>query len=110
MASTSLSTISLLLKRGQSTRAIAIVDGYPLLESTGNIGTSGRASRLLGTVLHVSKSKTVGMTKNSGTKTLRKEVPYHRLVFCRYVFFAFIVVGRLEGLLKDSAELMCGSV
>jgi hypothetical protein len=89
MSSTmSLSTISLLLKRGQSGRAMGIVDGYPLIASPANIDNSGRASRMYGTVLHVSKSKTVGMTKTAGAKVLKKEVPYHRLVFCRYDLFS----------------------
>jgi hypothetical protein len=82
LAMASISKISYLIKRGRVNDAIAAVQTYPKLLSSG-ITVSGEKSQLVGLVLHVSKTKKVNLTKAVGEKKFKREVAYHRLVFCR---------------------------
>lgn len=75
--------ISCLIQRGQLVRARTMVDNYPVIDSIANIQNTGQKCRNNGTILHISKAKTVAVAKSSGSKMYKREVSYHWLVFCR---------------------------
>jgi predicted transcriptional regulator YdeE len=58
-------------------------------EQSTSITISGAKSKVIGLTMHVSKAKKMhvsAVSKGVGDKRLKRELTYHRLVFCRYVF------------------------
>jgi hypothetical protein len=58
-------------------------------ELSTTITECGSKSKVIGMVMHVSKSKKMHLAavhKVVGEKRTKRELQYHRLVFCRYVF------------------------
>ena len=80
-----LSRFALMIQECKFDEVKALIDRYPTIVS-GSASVSGRKSKVLGTVLHVSKGKK--LTYNSKTtidKKIKKETAYYRMVFCRLV-------------------------
>jgi hypothetical protein len=83
----SLTKISFLLKKGRRAEANRLIEPNEPVVSA-NVGNSAAKTKMFGTVVHVSKAKTIGFSKNnpSNVKKSRHRVTYYRLVFCRYDF------------------------
>ena len=80
---TTLTRISLLLKKGRRADAIRVVNGYDLLLASSVRNVAGN-NRLHGTVLHIAKAKKVQLSRSvSAEKRSKSEMSYYRLVFCR---------------------------
>ena len=75
----------MLVRNGKLAEANQVIDTWPIVLST-NVSFSGvERVKVLGTVLHVSKTKKLQYVRTVGEKKMKKEANYHRLVFCRLV-------------------------
>jgi ribosomal protein L21 len=77
------SKIAMLVKKGKTDDALAAVAAFTVLVSN-NVSVSGANKTMVkGMVLHIARSKKVTIAKSQGDKKTKRELPYHRLVFCR---------------------------
>ena len=80
-----LTRVAMLVRNGKLAEANQLIDTWPIVLST-NVSFSGvERVKVLGTVLHVSKTKKFQYVRTVGEKKMKKEANYHRLVFCRLV-------------------------
>ena len=77
-----ISKLSLLLKRNRTSEINKELEKFTDEPST-NVTISGAKVKVTGLVLHVSKSKKLNVQKTVGDKRSRRELSYHRLIFCR---------------------------
>jgi hypothetical protein len=77
---------AIMIQQGDVNRVEEMIANYEQTVSS-LVSSSAKQSIVKGTVLHISKSKTVAMTTKLATKTSRREVSYFRMVFCRLVAF-----------------------
>ena len=76
------SKIDLLIQKGKTDNALIAVANFTILLSNTVYLSGSNKTIIKGMVLHVAKSKKVLISKSLGDK-IKKEIPYHRLVFCR---------------------------
>ena len=78
-----LSRFAMMVQEGKFNEIESLIYRYPTIVST-SASVTGQKSKVLGTVLHVSKGKKITYNmKTVGDKKIKKETAYYRMVFCR---------------------------
>ena len=60
----------------------AIITNYKNVVSTA-VQPIGGIAKVIGIVMHISKSKKMSYSGKIGEKKIKKEIAYYRMVFCR---------------------------